>query len=120
MRACGKLIFLVAVGVVAVGVVGGQGPGGFGKGKGGGDYFSLANNGQVKAELKLTEEQIAKLPAAALKALAEILDENQMKRLKQIALQQKGNSAFLETAVKNELKLTDAQVAKIKGAIDTQ
>jgi hypothetical protein len=59
------------------------------------------------------------LPAAAVKALSEILDASQLKRLRQIFLQQKGNSAFLEADVKKELSITDDQAAKIKTALDT-
>src|SRR5207253_4024652 len=92
----------------------------FGKGKGGTDYFGLVNNGQVRAELKLTDEQKAKLPAAALKALGEILDAGQLKRLRQVYLQQKGNSAYLEKDVKNELNITDDQAKKIQAALETQ
>jgi hypothetical protein len=117
---------LIAFGIAAalfVGMAGGQqfgGKGGFGKGGGGkaNDYFSLANNAQVKTELKISDDQAAKLPDAAKKALAEILDAGQMKRLQQIFLQQKGNSAYLETEVKKQLKITDEQAGKIKGAID--
>ena len=34
--------------------------------------------------------------------------------------QQKGNNAYLEADVKKDLKITDAQVAKIKAAIDKE
>jgi hypothetical protein len=114
------MIVFVALATVAVGMAGGQPPfGGFGK-KGGNDYFSLANNPQVKAELKLTDEQAAKLPAAALKALGEVLDASQLKRLREIYLRQRGNAAFLEKDVKKALKITDEQVNKIKAALDHQ
>jgi Spy/CpxP family protein refolding chaperone len=121
MRAVGRLIAFATLAAVAVGMASGQPPGGgFGKGKGGNDYFGLVNNGQIRAELKLTDDQLAKLPAAAVKALSEILDASQLKRLRQIYLQQKGNSVFLEKDVKTALKITDDQAKKIQAALDTQ
>jgi len=122
MRTYGRLMMLAAFAIVAVGMAGGQQPFGFGfgKGKGAGDYFTLVNNGQVRSEIKLTDEQAAKLPAAALEALAKVLDKSQLERIKQISLQQKGNAAYLEADVKKELKITDEQAKKIQGAIDKQ
>src|SRR5690242_16850258 len=91
----GRMIVFAAVAAVAVGIAGGQPPfGGFGKGGKGNDYFGLVNNGQVRAELKITEAQAAKLPDAALKALREVLDESQLKRLREIYLRQRGNSVY--------------------------
>ena len=123
MRGSTRLIAFAVFAVVVVGFAGGQQPGGFGKGgfgKGGFDYFGLANNRQVREEIKLTDAQAAKLPAAALKALGEVLDEGQLKRLKQVYLQQKGNPIFLEADIKTELKITDEQVKKIQAALETQ
>ena len=126
MRRFGSLILFVAVAVLAISFAeaqqGGFGKGGFGKGFGGGGttYFTLANNPGVKAEIKITDEQVAKFPAAEAKALSEVLDKGQMKRLKEIYLQQKGNGVYLEADVKTELKITDAQAAKIKAALDKQ
>ena len=121
MRAYGRLIVFAAVAMVGVGIAGGQPPfgGGFGK-KGGNDYFSLANNPQVKAELKLTDEQAAKLPAAALKALGEVLDASQLKRLREIYLRQRGNAVYLEKDVRAALKITDEQTSKIQAALEKQ
>jgi hypothetical protein len=120
MRAYGRMMVVLTLAVVVAGMAGGQPPPGF-KGKGGAnDYFSLAQNNQVKAELKVTDAQAAKMPAAALKALGEVLDAGQLKRLREIYLQRKGNSVFLEADVKNELKITDGQAGKIKAALDTQ
>ena len=45
-------------------------------------------------------------PGAALKALGEVLDAGQLKRLKQISLQQKGSGVYLEADVKKDLKIT--------------
>jgi putative membrane-bound dehydrogenase-like protein len=118
---------LVSFGLLAGGLVLSQQPpgGGFGKGKGGkgakgADHMTLFQNPQVRAELKITEDQLADLPAASLKALAEILDPGQLQRLRQIYLQQKGDSAFLEPDVAGELKLTQEQTKKIQKAFDDQ
>jgi Spy/CpxP family protein refolding chaperone len=48
------------------------------------------------------------------KALGDVLKPEQMKRLKQIALQQRGAQAFTDAKVQEELKLTDDQKDKIK------
>ena len=119
MRAFGRMILFVAFATLLAGMVGGQQPfkGGFGKGKGINDYFSLVNNFQVRGEIKLTEEQAAKLPDAALKALREVLDAGQLKRLREIHLRQNGNAAYLDPDVKKELKITDEQAKKIQEAI---
>ena len=68
MRVAARVMVFAALATVVVGMAGGQQPGGgFGKGKGGAnDYFGLVNNGQVKAELKITDDQAAKLPAAGV------------------------------------------------------
>jgi Spy/CpxP family protein refolding chaperone len=121
MRAWGRILGIAAVAAVCAGLAGGQPPfqGGFGKGKGG-DYFTLLQNAQIKGELKLTDQQIEKLPAAALKALAEVLDQKQLARLREISLQFRGNAAYLDPEVKKELKITDDQAGKIKAALETQ
>jgi hypothetical protein len=121
MRVPGRLIAFAAIGLVLVGTAGGQQFGGFGfGGKKGTSYSTLAANAQVREELKITNDQVAKLPAAEVKALSEVLDAGQMKRLKQIYLQQRGNTAYLETEVKKELKITDEQVKKIQSALEKQ
>jgi Spy/CpxP family protein refolding chaperone len=122
MRAFAKLFVIAVAALVAAGMAGSQPPfgGGFGKANKGGDYFNLLQNGQIKEELKVTDQQAEKLPAAALKALAEVLDDKQVKRLRQIYLQQRGNFVYLEADVKKELKITDAQGTKIKAALDHQ
>jgi Spy/CpxP family protein refolding chaperone len=48
------------------------------------------------------------------KALADVLKPEQMKRLKQISLQQRGAQSFTDPKVQEELKLTDDQKDKIK------
>ncbi len=124
MRALSRMFVVMALtaAAFAASMVEGQPPfqPGAGFGKKGNDYFSLIQNGQVKGELKITDEQLAKLPAAALKALAEVLDAKQLKRLKEMYLQTRGNPVYLEPDVKKDLKITDDQAKKIKDAIDTQ
>src|ERR1700733_15196335 len=125
MRAFGKFFVCVSVAALAVSMtvaqekVQFQPGGGFGQKKGQ-DPFTLVQNPQVKGELKLTEQQADKLPAAAMKALAEVLDANQLTRLKQIYLQTRGNAVYLEPDVKKELKITDDQTKKIQAAIEKQ
>src|SRR5690349_17089858 len=108
---------IVIVGV-SVGLAAGQqgGFGGFGGfcGMGGAfggkqDAASLLRNPGVKKELKLTEGQEAKVPAAIMEALAKVLDADQLKRLKQIELQNRGNAAFSDSVVQETLKLTASQ-----------
>src|SRR5437016_11083932 len=122
MRRFGKMFVLASLAFAAATVAGGQPPGfqpGIFGGKGKADYFSLIQNPQVKEALKVTDQQSDKLPAAALKALAEVLDGKQIARLKEIYLQQRGDAAYLEAEAKTQLKITDAQAAKIKAALDT-
>jgi delta 1-pyrroline-5-carboxylate dehydrogenase len=123
MRVIGKSMVALAVAFVVVGLVGGQqfgGRGGGFGGKGGGtqDAYTLLRNDQVKKELGVTEEQVDKIPAAVMKALGSVLDDKQMKRLRQIELQQRGTQAFLDTHVQKELKITPEQSGNIKTILD--
>jgi hypothetical protein len=95
-------------------------PGPFGKGKGEQDRMTLFQNPQVRAELKLTDEQLAKLPATSLKALADVLSPAQVERLRGIYLQQRGPTALLDGDVKKDLKLSDEQAKGIQAALDEQ
>ena len=66
MRFCRKFViaaFAMAAAGVAMSQQPGQPKGGFGKGKGGQDinYMTLFQNPQVRAELKISDEQLAKL-----------------------------------------------------------
>jgi hypothetical protein len=124
MRTFGKLFVLASLLLAAASMAVGQAPapqpgGFFGKGKGQ-NYFSLLDNPQIKDELKVTKEQADKLPPAALKVLAEVLNPQQVKRLREIYLQQRGNTAFLEPDIKKDLKITEEQSKKIQAALDTQ
>jgi hypothetical protein len=119
MRVFGRSLAVLVAAILVVGLVGGQQPGGFGFGKGGGfggaqDAYTLLRLEQVKKELSVTDEQMAKVPAAVLKALGTVLDEKQMTRLRQIELQQRGTQALLDTHVQAELKITPEQGGNIK------
>lgn len=81
---------------------------------GGNDPYSLLRNSKVKEELKLTDEQLKKLPAAALKALEGVLTKEQLARYKQIRYQQMGSRAFFNAEVQTALKFTDAQKSDLK------
>jgi hypothetical protein len=118
MRSIGVFLSTLAIafGVVAIGETqqpkrgGTGGPGGFGQR---GNALTLIQNPQVQKELNLSEEQIKKLPDAVQKALAEVLDPKQAKRLKQIQLQQRGSQALTDAAVAKELKISESQKEQI-------
>src|SRR5262245_28948524 len=98
MRVFGKLFVLASVALAVAGLAVGHAqfqPGGFGKAKNA-DYFTLIQNPQVKGELKLTDQQVEMLTPAAWKALSEVLDAKQLKRFREIYLQQRGNSVYLD------------------------
>jgi hypothetical protein len=135
MRVFGKFFLLVSFTWAAAAMVAGQPPDGQppggkgqkgqgkgGKGKGGqaNDYMSLLKNPGVKDELKVTEQQQDKLPAVLQKALAEVLTDKQLQRLREIYLQQRGTAAFLEADIKQELKITPDQAQQIQAALDAQ
>jgi len=84
------------------------------------DAITLLNNAAVQKELKVTDEQKGKIAQVARKAASEILDNKQMKRLREIEYQQMGNYAFLDPDVKKELNISEAQSKKIKDAIEGQ
>jgi Spy/CpxP family protein refolding chaperone len=118
------------------------GQGGFGGGFGMGGTF-LLNQKSVQEELKLSDEQVKKVKElsdkqresfqglrdlsqeerrtkmqesakATQKAVGEILNEKQQKRLKQIELQQQGGRALANEEVAKTLNLTDEQKEKVK------
>jgi hypothetical protein len=94
----------------------GGGKGGFGFGFGFGqkvDPYQLLFRNDVKKELELSEAQTEKLPGAVMKAVAEVLNDKQMKRLRQLELQKKDTQAFRDTSVRTQLKFTDSQVKNI-------
>lgn len=59
------------------------------------------------------QKKLAERNTATETALAGILSADQLKRVKQIALQQSGSGAFRQTTVVDALKLTDEQKTKI-------
>jgi hypothetical protein len=125
MRGVHKFLWVLGVSAVSFAFALGQGFGGgggfFGGGKGGAaDPAALLRRGDVKKELKLTDEQLAKVPDAVWKALGEVLDPNQTKRLKQIVLQIQGVNAFTDAKVQSALKLNDDQKEGIKTALEKQ
>ena len=128
MRLFGKFFVVVSLAFACVSMVVGQPPGGQppggkgGKGKGAppSDYMTVLKTASVKDELKLSDSQIEKLPAALQKALAEVLSEKQLKRLREIYVQQRGGAALLEPDISSELKITPDQAQKIKEVLDIQ
>lgn len=112
MRWCNKGMILVGLVLACANLATAQQPLGFGKGPSG--PASLIQNDSVKKELRLTDEQAAKIPEALMKALAEVLDPDQMKRLKQIDLQVKGSKAFADPMVQTSLNMNAEQKESIK------
>jgi uncharacterized protein YaaQ len=126
MRKVGILLGCVVIGLLVVGMADGQQQpkkkfGGFGGFGGGGGFannpVALLQNEQVKKELEVGEDQLEKLPAALDKAVAEVLNENQLKRFKQIQLQTRGNTVFTDPKVTAVLKISDEQVENIKSIL---
>ena len=126
MRFSGKLAIVVCTGMAAVGLALAQQPGGgrgfgrggFGMGGQGMDPATLLRNAKVREELKVTDQQMEKVPDAVLKGLADVLTPDQMKRLKQIDLQVKGYRALNDAKVQMSLKMTSEQKDNVKTIID--
>lgn len=127
MRKMGILLGCLVIGLLVVGLADGQQQpkkkfGGFGgfRGMGGGfgqNPVNLLYNEQVKKELEIADEQLEKLPDALDKAVAEVLNENQLKRFKQIRLQTRGNQVFTDPKVAAQLKISDEQQENIKSIL---
>lgn len=120
MRAFGRTVAAAAVAFVLVSLAEGQQRppiGGFG-GFGPRDITSLLQSPEVRKELNLTEQQAEKIPGAIMKALSDVLDEKQLKRLRQIDLQVKGNQAFFDPRVQKDLKLSEDQISNIKSILE--
>src|SRR6266487_1661330 len=111
MRTFGKISLALTGAFLFVSLLGGQQPGGgrFQVPGFGNDPLSLLQNESVKKELHLTDDQSAKLPDAVLKALVNVLDAKQLKRLKEIELQQRGSAALADAGVQKDLKLSESQ-----------
>jgi hypothetical protein len=78
------------------------------------DPLRLLRDPSVQRDLKLDQEQVKKAEEAAQKALEGALSADQIKRLKQIQLQQRGLEAFRDAEVEKALKLSDEQKEKLK------
>jgi hypothetical protein len=121
MIAGGTMLLLSVMVVTAQQPGGGKGGGGFGGMFGGGgkkSLLELVRNADVKKALDITDEQLAKIDPAIAKAIAGILNEKQMKRLKEIDLQVRSTSAFTDPEVAKALGLSDDQVSSIKTISD--
>ncbi|MFN4259994.1 MAG: hypothetical protein ACK4RK_11930 [Gemmataceae bacterium] len=79
---------------------------------------NLLQNPEIARELKITDEQLKKYQELVQKALADSLTPDQLKRIKQIQLQQRGLQAFQDAEVQKELNLSEEQKTKISDAID--
>jgi hypothetical protein len=66
------------------------------------------------------EKQLAERRAAAQKELAAFLNADQLKRYRQLQLQQQGLPALRETALQDELKLTPEQRTKVATILQEQ
>src|SRR5438105_1154280 len=86
-------------------------------GKGQTDPLSLLRNTNVKKELRLTDDQLEKVNDAVWKALAQVLDEDQLGRLKQIDLQVRDFRAFGDPRVQEQLGLGNEQRENIKAIV---
>lgn len=120
MRKYGLLLSGAALLTLGLGITmgqqrGGFGGGGFGEPGGGGTgALGLLMRPDVLKELGLEAEDVqAKLPDAIQKALKDVLNETQLKRLRQIELQQRGSRALNDATVQKELKVTDEQKENI-------
>ena len=135
---------LVAASFAQGGFGGGQGRG-FGRGFGGGNPAFLLRDEQVRAELKITDEQKSKLDelqssmqeemrsafqgaggdqAAMRKTMTTlmegmakkvnaILTPEQQQRLKEINIQQTGNSVVMQKDIQKDLGLKEEQIKKL-------
>jgi hypothetical protein len=78
-----------------------------------GDFAALRKLQGDEARRKLEAVSQA-VNEGSMKALADVLSAEQLKRLKQILLQQRGAQAFNDAEIQKELKLSDDQKDKIK------
>jgi hypothetical protein len=113
MRWSFKALIVVVMGLMALDLAIGQQPfqipGIMGKGGAKNDPINLLHNASVKKELRMTDDQAGKVDDAVWKALAEVLNPEQLKRLRQIELQQMDYMAFADSKVQASLKMTDEQ-----------
>ncbi len=115
----GMFVLALSLAGIASGQVGfGGGGGGLAGGIGRQDPVQLLNNASVKKELELTDEQTQAIPEAVMKALGGVLNEKQLKRFKQIELQQRGTAAFSDAKIQENLKFSDTQKDSIKTILE--
>lgn len=77
---------------------------------------SLTNESGPEREKKLQEHRKNALEKLA-KRLMEVLDPSQLKRLRQLTLQQEGGFALGQEDVRKELKITQEQLKKFMGIV---
>lgn len=82
--------------------------------KGGFKDFKDLSDEEKKAKMEERVKEMTEKGKENDKAVAELLKADQVKRLKQIALQQQKTSAFTSSDVAEALKFTDEQKEKIK------
>jgi hypothetical protein len=117
-----KVLILVILGFVGLDLATSRAqiPGGFGFGgligvkDGHTDPLGLLKRAEVKKELRIKPEQLEKIDAAIWEALAKALDPDQLKRLKEIDIQQRDYKAFADPLVQATLKLSKTQKDNIK------
>ena len=115
MRVLGKLVLtLGALALLASPALAQRGPQ-RGPQRGGGPYsiLNLLQDKNVQKELKLEDEDVAKIPDVVMDALAKALKPEQLKRLKQLQLQRRGNQAFTDEKVQKTLKFTGEQKEQV-------
>jgi hypothetical protein len=78
------------------------------------DPLTLLRNASVKKELRLSEDQTGKVDDAVWEGLSKVLDSEQLKRLKQIDLQQRDYLAFGDPRLQEALKMTKDQKENIR------
>jgi len=124
MRKLGWFIMCSIMILGSVTVVDGQFQpgGGFGGFGGGGQQtpLNVLNRADVKKELDITDEQLAKLPAEVLVAISKVLNDKQFSRFKQIELQNRKNNVFKDAAVQTALSMTAEQKKSIGSILDDE
>jgi hypothetical protein len=81
-----------------------------------GPFLDSLKEGGPEREKKLNEHRKEALEKLA-KQLKEVLQPEQLKRARQIALQQEGNFALGQEEVRNELKITQEQMKKFASVV---
>lgn len=102
-------------GAGGAGGVGAGGAGGAGGGAGGGQGGARQGGGQGgNFDPAAMQERMAQQRAENRKALGEILNEGQMKRLDEISIQLRGNRALMDAEVQKALGMSTDQVNKLR------